>query len=66
MSEETVSSLKRRNRILAHCLGAAILVPAIVLLAAAAAPGRRQKFAEIDVERINVVDANGKLEMVLA
>ena len=66
MPEETVSSLKRRNRILAHCLGAAIVVPAIVLLAAAAAPGRRQKFAEIDVERINVVDANGKLEMVLA
>lgn len=55
-----VRSLQTQNRLLKVGL---VLVTALLCLAAAPA---RVKFQEIDVERINVITADGKREMVIA
>ncbi len=39
---------------------------AVFLLTAFAAQNKNQKFAEIDVERINIVEKDGKLKMVIS
>jgi hypothetical protein len=44
----------------------ATLVGAIFLLSAFAVQNKNQKFAEIDVERINIVEKDGKIRMVIS
>ena len=44
----------------------ATLLCGVFLLTAFASQGKRQKFAEIDVERINVVEKDGRLRMVIS
>ncbi|CAN5188987.1 hypothetical protein BH20ACI2_BH20ACI2_19720 [soil metagenome] len=44
----------------------ATLLCAVFLLTAFAAQNKNQKFAEIDVERINIVEKDGKLRMVIS
>jgi len=44
----------------------ATLFCAVFLLSAFVLQGKRQKFEEIDVERINVVEKDGKLKMVIS
>ncbi|MGL4233812.1 MAG: hypothetical protein ACRCWJ_20825 [Casimicrobium sp.] len=66
MNQELISQLQQQNRFLKQCLGiggAAILA---LLLMGAKSNNEKTKFAEIDVERINIVNPNGKVEMVLA
>ena len=46
--------------------GVATLVCAIFLLSAFAVQNKKQKFEEIDVERINIVEKDGKLTMVIS
>ena len=57
--EEEVSFLK------AYAI-VATLVCAVFVLTAFAAQNKKQKFEEIDVERINVVEKDGKLKMVIS
>lgn len=61
-----IEQLKRQNALLKRVLGAAGVVMAVSLLAAATPNTSRARFAEIDVERINVITAEGKLELVIA
>lgn len=65
MSQDLVLSLQSQNRLLKRGLGFSVLGFAVLLLVAAKAPGRT-RFTELDVERINIVQADGKLEMVLS
>jgi hypothetical protein len=65
MSQDLVLSLQTQNRLLKRSLGLSIFGLAILLLVAAKAPGRT-RFAELDVERLNIVGADGKLVMVLS
>lgn len=66
MNSEFVSQLQRQNRLLKLLLCLGGLTFMVVLLVAAKPSDVRARFAEIDVERINVVNPNGKVEMVLA
>ncbi len=58
--------LEREVRLLKVYAGVATLCCAVLLFAAFAAQGGRQKFEEIDVERINIVEKDGKLRMVIS
>lgn len=58
--------LEREVRFLKIYALVATLLCAIFLLSAFASQNRRQKFEEIDVERINVVEKDGKLKMVIS
>jgi len=60
------SRLEREVRLLKVYAAAATLVCAVFLLSAFAAQNRRQKFEEIDVERINVVEKDGRLKLVIS
>ena len=64
MSQDLVLSLQHQNRLLKRALGLGGLTLTLLLTVAAASP--KQRFAEIDVERINVLNAEGKVEMVLS
>ncbi|MDP2875041.1 MAG: hypothetical protein Q8O00_02580 [Holophaga sp.] len=66
MSQDLVLSLQRQNRLLKQCMGLGGLALTAMLLVAAKSPTEKTRFAEIDVERINVINPNGKVEMVLA
>jgi hypothetical protein len=66
MSLELVSQLQQQNRLLKQSLGLAGIAVVVLLLVAAKTVEDRARFTEIDVERINVVNPNGKVEMVLA
>src|ERR1041384_7642215 len=44
----------------------ATLICAVLFLAAFTAQGKKPKFEEIDVERINVVEKDGRLRMVIS
>lgn len=61
-----IEQLKRQNVLLKRALGVAGVVMAVTLLGAAAPNTSRARFAEIDVERINVITAEGKPELVIA
>jgi hypothetical protein len=63
---QLVTELKRQNRWLKAGLALAGGALAVVLLAGAGIDGSHARFAEIDVERINVVAANGQREIVIA
>lgn len=66
MSQDLVLSIQHQNRLLRQGLGLASLALIVAMLVAAKAPEGKKRFSEIDVERINIVDPNGKIEMVLA
>ena len=56
--------LSRRLRILEAYAALSTVLIAVLLLSAFA--GQKQKFVEIDVERVNIVEPDGKLRMVLS
>lgn len=58
--------LEREVRFLKIYAGALTLLCAAVALTAFAPQQRRQKFEEIDVERINVVEKDGRLRLVVS
>lgn len=60
------SRLEKEVRFLKIYAAAATLLCAVFLLSAFASQNRRQKFEEIDVERINVVEKDGKLRLVIS
>lgn len=59
------SKIEKEVRFLKIYAGAATLLCAIVFLSAFSS-NQKQKFGEIDVERINVTDKDGKLRMVIS
>jgi len=60
------TKLAREVRFLKIYAAAATLLCAVFFLSAFAFQGKRQKFEEIDVERINVVEKDGRLKLVLS
>lgn len=58
--------LEKEVRFLKIYAAVTTLLCAVFLLSAFAVQGRRQRFEEIDVERINVVEKDGKLRMVIS
>src|SRR6267142_1353736 len=58
--------LEREVRCLKIYATVATLVCAVFVLSAFALQGKKQKFEEIDVERINIVEKDGKLRMVIS
>ena len=58
--------LEKEVRFLKVYAVAATLVGALLALTAFTLQSGKQKFGEIDVERINVVEKNGKLDMVIS
>jgi hypothetical protein len=63
----TVAQVERELRILkAYAVVSTVAFAAALHVATGHAQGERQRFREIDVERINVVEANGRPALVLA
>jgi hypothetical protein len=60
------TKLEREVRFLKIYAALATLVCGVFLLSAFAFQSRKQKFGEIDVERINIVEKDGKLRMVIS
>lgn len=60
------TKLEKEVRFLKIYAVVATLFCAVFLLTAFAAQNKNQKFAEIDVERINIVEKDGKLRMVIS
>lgn len=60
------TKLEKEVRLLKIYAVAATLLCAVLLLSAFAFQTKRQKFEEIDVERINIVEKDGKLKMVIS
>src|SRR5436305_13936185 len=56
---------KELRRLKAYAI-IATLVGAVLVLTALTLQSGRQKFGEIDVERINIVEKDGKLKMVIS
>jgi hypothetical protein len=61
-----MTELLSNQRFLAIYSGVLILIFAVTVFAAFSKPTGRQKFAEIDVERINIVEPDGTLRMVIS
>jgi len=59
-------SIRRQLRLARASLGAALLLAVLVALAAFRQGARPQNLGEITVERINVVDADGTLRLVIS
>src|SRR5260370_15688703 len=59
-----MSKLERQVRILQIYTG--VLTIALVVLLVSGFQTRRQKFQELDVERLNIVEADGKLRMTIS
>lgn len=66
MSQDLVLSLQKQNRLLKGGLSLAGLGFTALLLVAAKAPFVKQQVTELDVERINIVSADGKRELVIS
>lgn len=60
------TKLEKEVRCLKIYAVVATLVGAVFFLSAFALQNKNQKFTEIDVERINIVEKNGKLDMVIS
>src|SRR4051794_20393730 len=60
------SKLEKEVRFLKIYAAVATLVGGVLLLSAFSSQNKNQKFGEIDVERINIVEKNGKLDMVIS
>ena len=63
---ERVRSLERRVRRGQRLNAGLAMAGAVLVLAAFGAQQQKQRFAEIDVERINIVEKDGKLRMVIS
>jgi hypothetical protein len=61
-----VHALQRDVRRMRVQVVALIVVLVVVILCAADPPPKKPKFEEIDVERINIVEADGKLRLVIS
>src|ERR1043166_506643 len=59
-------SIRRQLRLARASLGAALLLAVLVALAAFRQAARPQNLGEITLERINVVDADGTLRLVIS
>ena len=66
MSHDLIQQLQRQNRLLRGLLTVCVVAATGALLTAAASTGGKARFAEIDVERINIVNPDGSRAMVLA
>ena len=66
MSSEVIHQLRRQNRLLRMVLIAVCLCGGGLVLAGAASSAQRARFAELDVERINVRTPDGSRAMVIA
>jgi len=60
------SKLEKEVRCLKIYAAMATLIYAVCLFSAFALQGKKQKFEEIDVERITIVERDGKLKMVIS
>jgi hypothetical protein len=60
------TKLEKEVRFLKIYASVATLVCAVFLFSAFLMQSKKQKFEEIDVERINIVEKNGKLDMVIS
>ena len=60
------SRLEKDVRILKVYAVVATLLCAVFVLAAFTTQSRKQKFEELDVERINVVEKDGQVKMVIS
>jgi len=60
------SKIRRELRILKAYALASFLMFGILFLVAARSPGEKAKFEEIDVERINVVEKDGRLRLTIS
>lgn len=63
---DIVTQLRRQNRLLKLGLAALVCPLLLVLLTGAKSPGSKVSFDELDVGRINIVNADGSRAMVLA
>ena len=61
-----MSELQREIRLLKFYCAAVTLAAAVLVLCAFQAAPQKQKFGEIDVQRINVVEPDGKLDLVIS
>src|SRR4051812_27048836 len=61
-----IVALRREVRLMRLYAAGLTALLAIVFVCAADPPAKRPKLEEVDVERINVVDADGKLRMVIS
>jgi hypothetical protein len=66
MHSELIQQLERQNRLLKRGLAGAGLALVLTCIVGAKAKEERVRFAEIDVERINIVNADGTPAVVLA
>ena len=66
MNDDLIKQLQRQNRLLKRALAVGCLAVVALFLTAAMEKEGRARFTEIDVERINVVEANGKPAVVIA
>lgn len=66
MDQQLVAELKRQNRLLKGGLAIAGVGLLAMLTMAAKSPDERARFRQIDVERINIVNPDGKPAIVLA
>jgi len=66
MSTDVIRHLRRQNRLLRQTLAALCICAAGIVLAGAASSTQKARFAELDVERINVLNPDGSRAMVLA
>jgi hypothetical protein len=60
------TKLEKEVRLLKIYATVATIFCAVFLLSAFSMQSKKQKFEEIDVERINIVEKNGKLDMVIS
>jgi len=60
------SKLEKEVRFLKIYAVMATLFGAVLFLSAFTVHGKKQKFEEIDVERINIVERDGRLRMVIS
>jgi len=66
MSEVLIAQLQKQNRLLKQIIIVGSSIAVATMLMAAKSDKDRQRFSEIDVERINIVMPDGKKEMVIA
>lgn len=66
MTDSHIVELQKQNRLLKFLLGLTVLTLIVSLTLGVKLFTRTNKFSEIDVERINVINADGKPAMVLA
>lgn len=66
MSTDVIRHLRRQNRLLRLTIAALCICAAGIVLTVAASDAQKARFAELDVERINVRNPDGSRAMVIA